>query len=67
MLLKLTWAFMMRSMLALHPYLLVSTMAGELASRLLTFTDDTADPSTSFHHATVSLNSSCNSIASVTS
>ena len=54
-----TCAFMMRSMLALQPYLLVTTMAGELASRALTFTADTAEPSTSFHHATTSLNSSC--------
>ena len=49
----------MRSMLADQPYWLVTTMAGVLASRLLTLTPLTAVPSTSLYQATRSLNLSC--------
>ena len=49
----------MRSMLADHPYWLVTTMAGDLARRLLTLTPVTLVPSTSFHQLVRSLNLSC--------
>ena len=49
----------MRSMLADQPYCEVTTMAGDLANRLLTLTPVTLVPRTSFHHAVSSLNLSC--------
>ena len=49
----------MRSMLADQPYWEVTTMAGDLARRLLTLTPVTLEPSASFHQAIRSLNLSC--------
>mmetsp|Transcript_33273 Transcript_33273/g.93319 ORF Transcript_33273/g.93319 Transcript_33273/m.93319 type:complete len:233 (-) Transcript_33273:1581-2279(-) len=52
------WAFMMRSMLALQPYLEVTRMHGESFSRRLTSMDSTLVPSTSFIHSVRPLSSS---------